>query len=130
MQYDKAKRSRGCQLKHRKVVRRIVTKLPSKMPVPPQAADAFKAVEELNSICHALDAAVARVKQAAKGAASRLINVDSITQVIQNARKTLWQSRPTHVCPYCAGKDKKCSCCKGEGWTNTATYKQSPAGAQ
>ncbi len=101
-----------------------------KMPVPPQAVAAFREAEELSSICHALDAAVARIKQAGKGAAARLVNVESVTQTVQNARKALWQSRPTHVCPYCAGKDKKCACCKGEGWTNTATYKQSPAGLQ
>ncbi len=126
----KAKTARAAVKKHHEDDAEPEVVDAEKMPVPAQAVAAFLEAEELSSICHALDAAVARIKQAGKGAAARLVNVESVTQTVQNARKALWQSRPTHVCPYCAGKDKKCACCKGEGWTNTATYKQSPAGLQ
>jgi len=34
--------------------------------------------------------------------------------------------KPSHACPYCAGKDKSCISCNGCGWVTLHTFKTSP----
>ena len=41
------------------------------------------------------------------------MHIDSAAAQIEAARKTLWQGRPSHTCPYCKGE--KCKTCNQTG---------------
>lgn len=96
--------------------------------VPDHARDAFVAAGALTGICRELDDVIRRVKVIANGHGGRLIRFDSFSQQIKDAKGNLWTNRATHVCPYCKGKkkDKKCECCKDEGWTAKWQWEQAP----
>lgn len=94
--------------------------------VPEQSREAFASVPTFSDLCRKIDGIVAAIKELGKGAAGRLMHLDSYTQSLQSVRRQLWVSRPTHVCPYCHGNRSNCTCCKGQGWTDKSTYEAAP----
>lgn len=102
-----------------------------KVPIPEHALPAFEAAKEIGSLCRDIDAIIARVKELGAGPAGRLMHVSSQAQTLSSVRKSIWSSRPTHVCPYCQGKRNICEACKGKdgsatGWTNATYFDQAP----
>jgi ParB family chromosome partitioning protein len=96
--------------------------------VPAHARAAFHAVKDIEVVCRKIDAIRHEIDANKDKPGWESLLLDSITQALTNARQTLYQSRPMHVCPYCGGKGEKrgekCNCCKGRGWTIKATYSQ------
>jgi len=45
---------------------------------------------------------------------------------VDETRHAIRMGRPYSVCPYCQGKDKKCSACKGIGWVGKSSHHACP----
>lgn len=93
--------------------------------VPEKALQAFADAKEIVSLCKDLDAIIKRVEEIGKSAGGKMLHTSSQTQTLQNVRKSLWQGRATHLCPYCKGKGT-CKPCDSRGWTTKTFYDQSP----
>jgi hypothetical protein len=100
------------------------------VPIPEHCREAFVVADALTKICRELNDIKARVESISKGAGGRLVNYESWKQHLANTKGHLWANRATHVCGYCHGEKRpakeKCEACKGEGWTNKATWEQCP----
>ena len=81
-------------------------------------ADGFVAAVE--SLCRDVDQIAARMKSLKSSRYAYSINVDSSVAQVEAARKTLWQGRPAHVCPYCKGEG--CKTCAQTGRVKRSTY--------
>lgn len=81
-------------------------------PPPDRGAEFVAAVETL---CRDMDQIAGRMKALKESPYAHSIHIDSAVSQVEAARKTLWQGRPAHACPYCAGEDKDCKACKGTG---------------
>jgi hypothetical protein len=77
-------------------------------------------VSEVETLCRDIDQIAARMKELKKSKFSYPIHVDSAVSQVEAARKTLWQGRPAHVCPYCKGAG--CKPCNGTGRVKKTTY--------
>lgn len=97
----------------------------AKKPVQPPAdpdpgVTAF--VDRVEGVCQALDRLKADVAELAADPLGRHIHADSVTHAIAEARKALWQSRPTEPCDQCADGEPQAECraCYGTGRTTAA----------
>lgn len=99
---------------------------PDGLEIPEEAAEAFTTAECIAKLCCEIDDLGRRVALLGKQSGGEMVNVSSITQTLQNVRQTLYQSRATHVCPYCDGKDMECEACKGRFWTTRSRWSASP----
>lgn len=89
---------------------------------PKEEADpAADFVDSVEALCREMDQIVERAKALKSSKFSYSMHVDSAMAQVQAARKTLWQGRPAHVCPYCQGEGCKDGC-KGTGRVNKTTY--------
>ena len=99
-------------------------------PIPERCLPAFAAVAQIESFCRHLDTDVAGIKELAAQPGGWLIHKDSHVQVLNQVRKSLWQTRPAYVCPYCRGgalTKEPCSGCNGHGLVNKSIYDNAPA---
>lgn len=96
--------------------------------VPEQAEEAFRADKEIRAWCRKVDELIREAGEFIKGPGGRLMSFETVKQQMQSAKGNVWANRPTHVCPYCQGADKKCKCCKGQGWTSKTIWQQAPKG--
>jgi ParB family chromosome partitioning protein len=86
-----------------------------------EGAEFVRAVEAL---CRDIDQIAARTKQLKKSRFGYSIHVDSAASQIEAARKTLWQGRPAHPCPYCvASNSDGCKACNGTTRVKQSTMK-------
>jgi hypothetical protein len=93
-------------------------------PVPEHARAAFEAAERMREWGRKLTELIREAKELAEGPGGAVIHSDTTHTYLANGRLSVLQNRPTHVCPGCAGgTDKKCECCKGQGWTTEHGYK-------
>ena len=93
--------------------------------VPAHVAPAFAAASEMGKVCRDLDQIGKRVDELAKGAGGSGLHLSSITQSLKAVRKTIWQSRPVYVCPYCQAKGE-CEACNAGGWATKTDFEQAP----
>lgn len=96
-------------------------------PVPAQAVFAFERAGQLEAWGREFDALVRRAGELCQGPGTRLIDFEAARIHFRNGKLTILQNRATHVCPLCHGSDsadKKCDCCKGEGWTAEHVHKR------
>ena len=94
--------------------------------VPEQAIPAFVAEKEFRSICNELNDLADRCERLRAGPGVRLVRWDSLLQHLKDAKGNLWGNRPTHVCPYCHGKQGECRACNGEGWVAKHIWTAAP----
>lgn len=97
-----------------------------KKDVPAIAIPAFQAAKDISTVCHELDKIQKTIRESSKLPGWEMMNSTSVLQNLKNCRQTIFQSRATHVCPYCLGENLKCTCCKGRGWTVKSMYSQAP----
>lgn len=93
---------------------------PVEEPEPTDPGDEF--VASVETVCRDADQLAARMKALKASPFAYSIHVDSAVSQIEAARKTLWQGRPAHVCPYCKGADDKCRACQGTGRVKKTTF--------
>jgi hypothetical protein len=93
--------------------------------VPDKALQAFEDAKEIGTLCREIDGIIAKVEAMGSRPGGRMLHTTSQTQTLKNVRKSLWQGRATHVCPYCRGV-RNCDSCKSSGWTTKAFYDQAP----
>jgi hypothetical protein len=96
-------------------------------PLPPQAIGAFNMLPDLRVFFKLLDQAARKCEEIGKSPLGVHMHWQSAQGHLRSARKTLYQGRPAHVCPYCDGKKKDCRVCRGHGWVTATTYEQAPA---
>jgi hypothetical protein len=96
------------------------------LDLPPQAVEAFNALPELRKLLKAMDDLGKEIERIGKSPLGACMHWDSARSSLKAARKTMYQGRPAHVCPYCKGKDQECNACKGRGWVTRAVYEQRP----
>jgi hypothetical protein len=97
-----------------------------KLPDHPNAEAAQDQRREMNKLARVLDDAVAEVERLGKLPFGHRLHWQSAIAQIKNARGTIWQGRPTHPCPYCAGSDSSCEVCKDTRWVNRSGFDQAP----
>ena len=95
--------------------------------IPEQALGAFETAKDIGKCCRFLDTIAQMIEVLATKPGGAGLHCDSMVQTCKKLRKSLWQSRATNVCPYCAGKKKTCKACQGEGWVDATTYDQAPS---
>ncbi len=86
--------------------------------------DDFPAAVE--AMCRELDGVVDRLKSLKALPLAFHIHFDSAIAQVQAARKTLWQGRPVHECPYCAANGEvrnDCNACHGLNRVKATTHK-------
>jgi hypothetical protein len=49
-----------------------------------------------------------------------------MTGHVDELRRWMRFGRPAQVCPYCCGKDKACTVCKGGGYVGEDQFEQAP----
>ncbi|HVK14425.1 MAG TPA: hypothetical protein VM597_37145 [Gemmataceae bacterium] len=79
-------------------------------------------VKDVEALCRDMDGIKARVLSLAGNRFAYSIGYDAAASQIEAARKTLWQGRPAHPCPYCDAAG--CRAC-----ANTGRVKKSTADA-
>jgi hypothetical protein len=97
----------------------------SGFPIPERAVEHYGAVDEIAAMCRQLDQVVKRIRDVAMTPGGRYMHSPTQVQTIQSVRKSLWGSRPTHVCPYCRG-ERDCSACGNLGLVNVSIFNQAP----
>lgn len=71
-------------------------------------------VAEVEAVCREADALAKRMRALKGSPLGYSIHVDSAVAQVEAARKTLWQGRPAHPCPYCeANETAGCRACNG-----------------
>jgi hypothetical protein len=96
--------------------------------VPARVIGAFVAAEAMEKWCRAVGNLIKEAAEFAKGPGGRCLRLESLKQQLGDAKGNVWANRPTHVCPYCRGKEQKkpCEGCKGDGWVPRHVYQQAP----
>lgn len=93
----------------------------AKKPDPETPADeGAEFVKEVETLCRDVDQIAARMKALKSSRFAYSINIDSSVSQVEAARKTFWQGRPAHPCPYCAGEG--CKTCANTGRVKKATH--------
>jgi hypothetical protein len=77
-------------------------------------------VATVESLCRDVDQIAARMKALKESPLAYSIHIDSAVSQVEAARKTLWQGRPAHICPYCKGQG--CDTCKKTGRVKKNTF--------
>lgn len=77
-------------------------------------------VAAVETLCRDIDQIARRMKELKTSPLSYPMHVDSAVSQVEAARKTLWQGRPAHECPYCHGEG--CKTCNGTGRVKKTTY--------
>ena len=95
-------------------------KSPKTEPEEPEADEGGAFVESVETICREIDQLVGRMKLLKSSRFAYSINIDSSVAQVEAARKTLWQGRPAHVCPYCKGDG--CQPCAKTGRVKKSTF--------
>ncbi len=93
--------------------------------VPEKALKAFADAATIGTLCRDLDGIIKRVEEMGRMDGGRMLHIVSQVQTLTNVRKSLWQGRATHLCPYCKGNGT-CEPCKSRGWTTKTFYDQAP----
>lgn len=87
-----------------------------------EAEDPGKAfVAELEETCREIDRLKARIESWKSNPLVYTTHWQSHVANLESVRKSIWQGRPCHVCPYCDGE--KCDTCKKTGRVQKSTYK-------
>lgn len=77
-------------------------------------------VASVETLCRDMDSIAKRIKELSGQRFAYSIHLDSAASQVEAARKTLWQGRPAHTCPYCSGEG--CKACNGTGRVKRSTY--------
>jgi hypothetical protein len=86
------------------------------------ADDGKEFVAKAETLCRDIDQIVARMKALKDSKYSYSTHVDSAVAQVVAARKTIWQGRPAHPCPYCeAAKSNGCEACNHTGRVKKAS---------
>lgn len=89
---------------------------------PAEPEDLGKAfVAELEDACREIDRLKARIEAWKGNPFAYTTHWQSHAANLESVRKSIWQGRPCHVCPYCDGE--KCDACKQTGRVQKSTYK-------
>lgn len=96
------------------------------VPLPQQALAAFAMVADMRKLCRVLGDAIKELQRIADSPCGKKLHPTSAIAHLKSAKVAVWQSRPAHVCPYCAGKAKVCKACSGEGWVTKSTFDAAP----
>lgn len=95
-------------------------------PPPRESGDVDEGgqfVATVEALCRDADHIVARMKALKASPYSHSIHVDSAVAQVEAARKTLWQGRPAHPCPYCKAEPRPaCRACRGTGRVKRSTF--------
>lgn len=84
-------------------------------PDPEPVDEGAEFVATVETLCRDTDQIAARMKALKPSHFSYSIHIDSAISQVEAARKTLWQGRPAHVCPYCKGEPDGCKPCNNTG---------------
>lgn len=84
------------------------------------ADEGVEFVAGVEALCRDVDQVAARMKALKASRFGYSMHVDSAVAQVEAARKTLWQGRPAHRCPYCKGDG--CKVCNGTGRVKKATF--------
>ncbi len=98
--------------------------------LPSQALEAFAAVKAIKQWCQRVNELVKEAAEFIKGPAGRLMSLETVKSQLASGKGNVWANLPSHVCPYCTGKDKKCEVCKGQGWVAKHIWSQAPKKAK
>lgn len=79
-------------------------------------------VVSVEDLCRDIDRVAARMKGLKASRFCYSMHVDSAVAQVEAARKTLWQGRPSHVCPYCKGEPDGCRACNNTGRVKRSTH--------
>lgn len=79
-------------------------------------------VTAVESLCRDMDQIAARMKALKASRFSYSIHIDSAVSQVEAARKTLWQGRAAHMCPYCKGEPDGCKPCNNTGRVKKNTF--------
>jgi hypothetical protein len=103
----------------------VVVKDDEGLEVPPQAAPAFEARPRFREWLGKMAGLYSEFVELQDGPGGRLIHLDSIQQQFGSIKSEVVANLPSHVCPYCMGKQTMppCRCCHNEGWTNKTYWK-------
>jgi ParB-like chromosome segregation protein Spo0J len=100
---------------------REVRKKKKKRPARPNEVDGGKEfVRTVETLCHDMDRIAARIRSLKGSRFSYSMGWEPAAAQVEAARKTLWQGRPTHDCPYCDGAG--CQPCHQTGRVKGSTY--------
>jgi ParB-like chromosome segregation protein Spo0J len=96
---------------------------PEPQPDPEPVDEGYEFVCAVETLCRDIDQIAARMKALKASRFSHSIHIDSAAAQVEAARKTLWQGRPSHECPYCQGEiSPECRACKGTGRVKRTTF--------
>lgn len=96
---------------------------PEPQPEPEPVDEGYEFVCAVETLCREIDQIAARMKGLKASRFSHSIHIDSAAAQVEAARKTLWQGRPSHECPYCKGDiSPECRACKGTGRVKRTTF--------
>jgi ParB-like chromosome segregation protein Spo0J len=83
-------------------------------PAGQPADPAAESLDRVESLCRDMDQIAARMKGLKADRYCYAIHVDSAVAQVEAARKTLWQGRAAHPCPYCETTGEGgCKACNG-----------------
>lgn len=91
---------------------------------PAERAAAFN--KELESTCREIDKLKARIEEWKPNPLCYSTHWQSHVAQLESVRKSIWQGRPVHECPYCDGigveNGEPCKPCKGTGYLKRHSY--------
>ena len=97
-----------------------------KSPEPVPEADLGEVfVADVETLCRDMDKIAARIKAMKATPYAFSIHLDSAASQVEAARKTLWQGRPAHPCPYCRANEQvkpDCRACHGTSRVKKSVY--------
>lgn len=95
-------------------------------PEPVPEADPGEVfVADVETLCRDMDKIAARIKAMKATPYAFSIHLDSAASQVEAARKTLWQGRPAHPCPYCRANEQvkpDCRACHGTSRVKKSVY--------
>lgn len=103
----------------KKSIHKVVKEIEEK-DAEPEPDDGAEFVATVETLCRDMDQVAARIKELKSSPFAYSIGTDPAVAQVEAARKTLWQGRPAHVCPYCDGKG--CKPCSKTGRVKRSTY--------
>lgn len=97
---------------------------PREEPTPEaDAGEVF--LQDVETLCRDMDKIAARIKAMKATPYAFSIHLDSAASQVEAARKTLWQGRPAHPCPYCRANEQvkpDCRACHGTSRVKKSVY--------
>ena len=95
------------------------------LPLPEQAALAFRARKDLEALVRHLEAGTQALERLASSPVGRLSRCPGHPREhLKQAIHKVLTAEPAHVCPACQARQPACTLCRGQGWVTALIYKE------